>query len=492
MTPGPWGLATRMRAVCGRAVAAKRAFLAKPDAGWRHPARKEAPMKTTEASFLCPSGYGYSSLEQFAKRVYGERGSFDSSLRRYAGSAEFLQACRAPQSVEDVPEITLDDVKRIVRRDAELKALAADVAAKIDVQQGKGLEDGFVLEAAGVMGIAPGASDWPDVLFSHLVDLFVSSKDEADEVMGMVREADVGDFSAMLAMLSDQVRGNMVLERHGRWFLSQGYARNMFRGENAYNVRCQASIYRELPDDPEAARAELTAREVRVCEFGLWLNQLSFVRDWPFGDVFHGAIAQHYGIPTNAIDVTSDPLTALFFACCAWDGSAWKPLCASETAETGSRTKVDARGGDSRYGVLFIAPVDVSCMSETLNGGRWSFTGFTPVGHQPLLRCASQSAYVVEAARGYDMYQDLTFAKTKIRLTPELCEWIYRKMDQGKAVYPQEAFEGFLDVVDVRLVDEVGLCSPERTEELDRELHRRFASSPLASQSIRTRIIFSI
>lgn len=110
-----------------------------------------------------------------------------------------------------------------------------------------------------------------------------------------------------------------------------------------------------------------------------------------------------------------------------------------------------------------------------------------------------------------------------------MCEWIYRKMDQGKAVYPQEAFEGFLDVVDalkrsrnlserafqaylsakgafgredearrdllaagVRLVDEVGLCSPERTEELGRELHRRFASSPLASQSIRTRTIFSI
>ena len=143
--------------------------------------------------------------------------------------------------------------------------------------------------------------------------------------------------------------------------------------------------------------------------------------------------------------------------------------------------------------------------------------------------CASQSAYVVEAARGYDMYQDLTFAKAKIRLTPELCEWIYRKMDQGKAVYPQEAFEGFLDVVDalkrsrnlserafqaylsakgafgredearrdllaagVRLVDEAGLCGPERTEELGRELHRRFASSPLASQSIRTRTIFSI
>lgn len=54
------------------------------------------------------------------------------------------ETCRAPQSVEDVPEITLDDVKRIVRRDAELKALAADVAAKIDVRQGKGLEDGFV------------------------------------------------------------------------------------------------------------------------------------------------------------------------------------------------------------------------------------------------------------------------------------------------------------------------------------------------------------
>lgn len=238
------------------------------------------------------------------------------------------ETCRAPQSVEDVPEITLDDVKRIVRRDAELKALAADVAAKIDVRQGKGLEDGFVLEATGVVGIAPGASDWPDVLFPHLVDLFAPSKDEADEVMGMVREP-VG------------VRGG-------------GGAR-----------------VRHVPG-PDVRQSENTpdAGVVRV----------DLPQDGP----------RKSSVPQEAFEGFLDVVDAL--------------KRSRNLSERAFQAYLSAKGAFGRED---------------------------------------------EARR------DLLAAG-------------------------------------VRLVDEVGLCGPERTEELGRELHRRFASSPLASQSIRTRTIFSI
>lgn len=71
----------------------------------------------------------------------------------------------------------------------------------------------------------------------------------------------------------------------------------------------------------------------------------------------------------------------------------------------------------------------------------------TPVGYQPFMRCATQSAYIFACDDpNYDMYKDSLYEKYKIRLTAELCQWIYEEMECGEKIYPHD------DVPDISTV----------------------------------------
>ena len=53
------------------------------------------------------------------------------------------------------------------------------------------------------------------------------------------------------------------------------------------------------------------------------------MKNWKYGDVLYDLLAQHYGLETGWLDITSDFNVALFFATCWYDCSEnrWKPLC---------------------------------------------------------------------------------------------------------------------------------------------------------------------
>ena len=128
--------------------------------------------------------------------------------------------------------------------------------------------------------------------------------------------------------MMDSLSDRQVISCRGRMLLSQGYVRNFYRGENAYYGTSRPSLFRSSPIDPEEAKFHRLIGHIRIIEFSLWIQKLDYVKQWPCGDVFHGAIAQHYGIPTNGLDVTSDLKVALFFACCYFDQETkrWYPL----------------------------------------------------------------------------------------------------------------------------------------------------------------------
>ena len=70
------------------------------------------------------------------------------------------------------------------------------------------------------------------------------------------------------------------------------------------------------------------------------------------------------------------------------------------------------------------------------------------MGIQPFQRCEHQSAFVIETGRTYDMFKDRSFTKVKVRLTSEICEWIYREMNEGELVYPNEGKGNCQDIAD--------------------------------------------
>ena len=478
---------------------------------------------------IWPSSNGYDLLESYTTALYGERGAFRHNLERYLHSAEFLNACRSPSSIENVPELSFRDIKQQIEREEYFKVLCNHV---LEVYASREKEEVLTQddynEMAGIMGLCPGQCDWHETLFPHLVDLFVSSSEEGNEILKNVAGSP-NIVKIMVTTMSDGLRSGQIINYLGRNLWSQGYARNYFRGENAYNAQTRPSLFRNMPTDHEKAEVHKVIGNLRMIEFSLWLCTLSFVQNWPYGDVFHGAIAQHYGIPTNGIDITSDIKTALFFACCRYEAGKWRPLHPLEYEEINSRPDVAKRGGDSRFGMIFCAPADVANMSRTANISDLRVTGITPIGFQPFMRCSSQSGYIIEAGEPYDLYKDRSFSKFKFRHTPEICEWIFAEMDEGKKVYPQEMFGNCEDIVStiksqtkfsqdafnlamrhlelegrageflerlklqgIQIVPSVVICSEERKAEIERNYWEAFQQYIYSSSPTSVRVQFAL
>lgn len=396
-------------------------------------------MNSGQKLFLTGNGYRY--LESYLTELYGERGKMRHNLLRYWYSDEFKAGCRYANSLEEIPELSTEQIKDVIAREELYKSLTADIQSKYDrLNKQCALKEDDYLEIAGIMGLCPGHIDWIDTLYPHLVNLFVCSKEQGDIILDSVNSKK-NIVSVMVNAMMDGIRSGQIIDYYGRHVMSQGYARNYFRGENAYNRITKGSVFRGMPDDAEEAEVFNLIGEMKIIEFSRWLNQLDCVRKWRYGDVFHGAIAQHYGIPTNGIDVSSNLKVALFFACCKYDTKEkkWRPLDKADFENKDSRQSVFSRGGDSRYGILFSAAADIAELKRAAEDvDDIPFTRVTPIGYQPFLRCPYQSGYIIETGESYDMFKDISFTKVKFRHTEEFCQWIYNEMDEGRKIYPVE------------------------------------------------------
>lgn len=398
--------------------------------------------------YINVSGSGFEYLQNFTSEIYGERGQFMHSLKRYLAGPEWHNACRVIKTVEEIPVITEEQIRQQIQWEAMLRAKAYAMQNFVWSRSGEVSEEYYCAIAAD-MGLAPSPCPWEETLFPHIVDLFVCSKAQEEEIFDCVER-----HKSLLGIIGncmmDSLSDRQVISCRGRMLLSQGYVRNFYRGENAYYGTSRPSLFRSSPIDPEEAKFHRLIGHIRTIEFSLWIQKLDYVKQWPCGDVFHGAIAQHYGIPTNGLDVTSDLKVALFFACCYFDQETkrWHPLEKEQFEYANARADVAKLGGDSRYGLIFSAPADISAMSEVLRDQNLHFSFATPIGYQPFMRCAHQSGYIIEAGEPYDLYKDATYAKHKFRLTEELCQWIYHEMQEGEAIYPNEGLLHYQYIID--------------------------------------------
>lgn len=401
-------------------------------------------MNNPEYDYLFVTGNGYDHLESLLKTIYGQRAEFKNSLDRFLDGEEFRNCTKFPSSIGEIQTLTPDSIKKTIERNDEVHRIAREICELFDrKQKNRTLTKEDILYIGGVLGIAPGMTDRAGVLFPDLVDLYVSSVEEGNSIIERVT-TNVSILESAILRLLDRVRPNHIVRYNGRDLVSQGYARYYYRGENAYYKKSNASIFRQpLSEDYETREIQLLISQLRIVEFSRWLNRLAFVKQWPYGDVAHGAIAQHYGIATNAIDITSELRVALFFACCKYVDDKWQPLDPKDYEKKDSRENVARLGGDSRYGILFHTMADICDMSGFVPDYQPHITQVTPLGAQPFLRCQKQSGYVIESGelpesnKPFDMYQALPFCVVKFRHTRELCEWIYEEMDQGKLIYPE-------------------------------------------------------
>ena len=167
-------------------------------------------------------------------------------------------------------------------------------------------------------------------------------------------------------------------------------------------------------------------------------------------------LAQHYGLETGWLDITSNFNVALFFATCTYDNGKWRPLTKSDT-EKDEQTK---------YGMLFHMPSNRMPMRWSMNLEKFSNCGdaigenekgetryellthpkyyenhnnlMYPIGFQPFMRCSMQDGYGIYMRKAQPLQEDIGFQKLRFRHSEELSRRVFERMDGGKAIYPHE------------------------------------------------------
>jgi hypothetical protein len=219
--------------------------------------------------------------------------------------------------------------------------------------------------------------------------------------------------------------------------------RTLNNEKNGYNTRKSKELYRLVAD-------------MRIAEFSFLLNKLEHVQNWNACDVFYEVLAQHYGIESGWLDITSDFNVALFFATCIFDSGKWRPL-----------TKVDTEMEEAtKYGMIFHMPSNRMPMRWTANVERFADTGdeigktdeanaryellthpkyyekhfnlIYPIGFQPFMRCSMQDSYGVYMRKSTPLQDDIEFQKLKFRHCEKLSQDVFEMMEGGKKIYPHE------------------------------------------------------
>ena len=224
--------------------------------------------------------------------------------------------------------------------------------------------------------------------------------------------------------------------------IQQSETGHYYRGENKIYTDSTPSLYRKLKQFVSQDEKKLyrLVADMRIGEFKTLLNCFRHVKEWHYCDILYDVLAQHYGLETDWLDITSDFNVALFFATCFWDNNdkKWKPL-------TKKQTEIDEQ---HKYGMIFHAPSNVINMRQMVASEYFMNHSFYsedspndiayPIGFQPFMRCHMQKGYAMYMRKPNALQNNINFEKLRFRHSEELSNWIYDKMDGGKLIYPHE------------------------------------------------------
>lgn len=266
---------------------------------------------------------------------------------------------------------------------------------------------------------------------------------------GKPGEGKLDDFQAAFfkeVLYRDTKTAGFMMEYPHGVVISQGERSSYYRGENQVFSKSQPSLYRALEKYSIKADKELYRfiANMRIAEFKYFLCRLGIVQFWlqNYGSVLFEPLAQHYGLETEWLDITSDFDVALFFATCKWQDGRWQPLNEDDIRE-------------HPVGVIFHIPQWQAATAKMMNALEISGmenevilnNAILPIGYQPFMRCHSQYAYGIHMKVPYPLQEDFTFEKLHFRHSVELSRKVYEMMEGGKRIYPQEGLDEFADAI---------------------------------------------
>ena len=227
---------------------------------------------------------------------------------------------------------------------------------------------------------------------------------------------------------------------HGIVMQQAGF-RHFYRGENRKNKISDSTLCRAIRQKCKTLEDQELYRlvsDMRIAEFRDLLNSFRHVKEWDYSDVLYECIAQHYGLETSWLDITSSFDAALFFATCFFKDGKWFPLTRNETENN----------EDDRYGMIFHMPSWQSKIRWCYNLDHFQNNDpvcidnlIYPIGFQPFMRCYMQHGYGIYMRESRCLQQDPGFEKLRFRHNEDLSKRVYEKMHGGELIYPHEGLD---------------------------------------------------
>ena len=240
--------------------------------------------------------------------------------------------------------------------------------------------------------------------------------------------------------------------------LEQSRRKHFYRGERKLYPSTTSTLERKLSSMHSETERELyrLVSDMRIFEFSQLINNFESVWSWKYCDVLYEALAQHYGLETDWLDIANDFAVALFFATCICDNGEWRPL-----------DKRDLSNDEqSEWGVIFHKPSkNVAAREIELN--RYFYSPRSdpitdrplisdvpknypyPFGYQPFARCSLQSGYGIYSRGTGSLQDDPTWEKLLFRQSVELSRSVFEAMDGGRKIYPDESLKGIKPHIEV-------------------------------------------
>lgn len=223
----------------------------------------------------------------------------------------------------------------------------------------------------------------------------------------ILREHEVG-FEAILTGNNDE---KILLPEDGTVVF-------LFRGQNEEFKPCYPSLYRTVPK--KLTPVEMFVWRMRLVLFKEMLDSYPivecFFKKHNFKIDYEG-LAQHYGLYTSVLDLTSNLDIALFFMTCWHDKSddCYRPFS----------------DGKEHEGILYVFCPLLANEPSPLRIRDFMKENITPIGLQPFLRPARQKGYALHIAEG----KSTKSWAYRIRFTNEDSQYYYDKFNEGAALW---------------------------------------------------------
>lgn len=219
-----------------------------------------------------------------------------------------------------------------------------------------------------------------------------------------------------------------VLDKDGRtYLLPTGLLPfTYFRGESQYHPMCKPSLFR-----PNMTPSRIFLERLRSCELELLINshpmttiftQGTSVRmpDGTYRPISFSvdtlALAQHYGICTELLDLTVNKWVAAFFACTRYVNGKYEPI-------------LDDKG----YGVFY--EYNDHNQWDDLWATSMSSRKLRPVGLQPFSRPGEQGGYILQMSKKQN-FNKLCTSKIKFRHDSNVSKLIFNYTNRSKKLFP--------------------------------------------------------